>query len=41
MAVDAIFHAHSRAYRHDDKRGLLLLDVDLTGQPCGKGGEEV
>lgn len=38
-AVDAIFRAHSRAYRHDYKRGLLLLDVDLTGLPCGRSGE--
>jgi hypothetical protein len=39
-AVDAIFRAHSRAYRHDYGRGLLLLDVDLTGLPCGKSAEE-
>ena len=38
-AVDAIFRAHSLAYRHDFKRGLLLLDVDLTGLPCGRSGE--
>jgi hypothetical protein len=38
--VDAIFRAHSRAYRHDYRRGLLLLDVDLTGLPCGKRAEE-
>jgi hypothetical protein len=39
-AVDAIFRSHSRAYRHDHRRGLLLLDVDLTGLPCGKSVEE-
>jgi hypothetical protein len=39
-AVDAIFRAHSRAYRHDYKRCLQLLDVDLTGLPCGKSAEE-
>jgi hypothetical protein len=39
-AVDAIFRAHSRAYRHDYKLGLQLLDVDLTGLPCGKSAEE-
>lgn len=39
-AVDAIFRAHSGAYRHDYQRGLLLLDVDLTGLPWGKSGEE-
>jgi hypothetical protein len=38
-AVDAIFRAHSRAYRHDYKAGILLLDVDLTGMPCGKRAE--
>jgi hypothetical protein len=39
-AVDAVFRAHSRAYRHDHRRGLLLLDIDLTGLPCGQSGEE-
>src|SRR5215212_4188502 len=39
-AVDAVFRAHSRAYRHDHRRGLLLLDIDLTGLPCGKSAEE-
>jgi len=38
-AIDAIFRAHSRAYRHDYGLGLLLLDVDLTGLPCGRSGE--
>jgi hypothetical protein len=37
-AVDVIFRAHSLTYRHDYKRGLLL-DVDLTGLPCGRSGE--
>lgn len=38
-AVGAIFRAHSLAYRHDYEAGLLLLDVDLTGLPCGRSGE--
>jgi hypothetical protein len=38
-AVDVIFRAHSEAYRHDYRKGLLLLDVDLTGLPCGKRAE--
>lgn len=38
-AVGVIFRAHSRAYRHDHRRGLLLLDIDLTGLPCGKSAE--
>ncbi|MFL6332499.1 MAG: transposase [Pyrinomonadaceae bacterium] len=39
-AVNIIFRAYSQAYRHDHRRGLLLLDVDLTGLPCGKSAEE-
>jgi hypothetical protein len=39
-AVEAIFRAHSQAYRHDYQAGLLLLDVDLTGMPYGKQAEE-
>lgn len=39
-AMDVIFRAHSLAYGHDYERGLLLLDVDLTGLPCGKRAEE-
>jgi hypothetical protein len=38
-AVDTFFRAHSQAYRHDYKAGLLLLDLDLTGMPCGKRAE--
>lgn len=39
-AMDAIFREHAEAYRHDYKRDLLLLDVDLTGLPCGKHAEQ-
>lgn len=39
-AVDAIFRQYSETYRHDHKRSLLLLDVDLTGLPCGKHCEQ-
>ena len=39
-AVDAIFRRYSETYRHDYKRALLLLDVDLTGLPCGKRCEQ-
>jgi hypothetical protein len=38
-AVDAIFRTHSQTYRHNYKARLLLLDIDLTGMPCGKSGE--
>jgi hypothetical protein len=39
QALNEIFRAHSRTYQHDYERGLQLLDVDLTGLPCGKSGE--
>jgi hypothetical protein len=38
-AVDEIFRAHSQTYRHNFKAGLLLLDIDLTGMPCGRRAE--
>jgi hypothetical protein len=31
-----IFRRHSQAYRHDYSREWQILDVDLTGRPCGK-----
>jgi hypothetical protein len=39
QALNLIFRAHSRAFSHDYESGLQLLDVDLTGMPCGKSGE--
>jgi hypothetical protein len=38
-ALNAILRAHSRSFSHDYESGLQLLDVDLTGMPCGKSGE--
>jgi hypothetical protein len=35
-AVDAIYRTHSRGYRHDYPANWQLLDVDITGMPCGK-----
>jgi hypothetical protein len=35
-AMDTIFRAHSQAVRHDFARASLVLDVDMTGNPCGK-----
>lgn len=35
-AMDELFRQHSRASRHDFAKEYLLLDVDLTGNPCGK-----
>lgn len=39
QALNEIFRAHSRTFSHDYKSRLQLLDVDLTGMPCGKSGE--
>src|SRR6266851_4811410 len=35
QAMDAIYRQHSRGYRHDYQAGLHLLDVDMSGLPCG------
>lgn len=35
-AMDAIYCRHSRGYGHDYARSWQVLDVDLTGMPCGK-----
>jgi len=36
QAVQTIYRQHSQGYRHDYKQAWQLLDVDLTGMPCGK-----
>lgn len=36
QAVEKIFRRHSRTYRHDYQLDWQLLDVDMTGRPCGK-----
>jgi hypothetical protein len=38
QAVGQIWHEHSLALRHD-WRGFLLLELDLSGLPSGKGAE--
>jgi hypothetical protein len=38
-ALNLILRTHSRSFSHDYESGLQLLDVDLTGMPCGKSGE--
>ena len=35
-ALDLIFQQQSLAFRHDFRALMLLLDIDLTGMPCGK-----
>jgi hypothetical protein len=39
QAMDALYRRHSRGFRHDDRQGWQLPDVDLTGNPCGKKAE--
>ncbi len=34
-ALATIYRRHGRGYRHDYRRRPQLLDVDLTGLPCG------
>jgi hypothetical protein len=35
QATREIFHTHSLAYRHNYKQRWQVLDVDMTGLPCG------
>jgi hypothetical protein len=35
----ALLRQHGRAYAHDYRAGLQLLDIDLTGLPCGPQAE--
>jgi hypothetical protein len=39
QALDTIFRAHSQACRHSYRAEFLLLDVDMTGMPCGPKAE--
>ena len=34
-ALERIYRQQSRAYRHDYQGGFQLLDVDMSGLPCG------
>ncbi len=36
QAMKEIYQQHSAGYRHDYERSWQLLDVDMTGQPCGR-----
>lgn len=36
QAMDQIYQRHSQGYCHDYRQQYQLLDVDLTGLPCGK-----
>jgi hypothetical protein len=35
-AMERIFRRHSQTYRHDYQLDWQVLDVDMTGRPCGK-----
>ena len=35
-AMREIYQGHSEGYRHDYQQAWQILDIDLTGQPCGK-----
>ena len=35
-AMDSIFRQHSQTYQHEYGLDWQLLDVDMTGRPCGK-----
>ena len=36
QAVDIAFQKHSQACRHDYQANWQLLDIDMTGNPCGR-----
>lgn len=38
-AVDEMFRAQSQAFSHDYQAGLQLLDIDMSGLPCGPEAE--
>src|SRR5712692_5846936 len=35
QAMDVIYRRHSQGYRHDYRASLQILDVDMSGMPCG------
>lgn len=39
-AFKALLKAHGRAYRHPYENKLQLLDVDMSGLPCGRRAEK-
>ena len=36
QAMETIFRRHSQTYRHNYRLDWQMLDVDMTGRPCGK-----
>jgi hypothetical protein len=39
QAMKTIYQRHSQGYQHDYEQEWQLLDIDLSGQPCGKKAE--
>jgi hypothetical protein len=39
LAVESILRAHSQVARHDFGKNWLLMEVDMTGRPCGRKAE--
>lgn len=39
-ALKKIYQGESLGYRHNYQAGVQILDVDLSGKPCGKKGEQ-
>ena len=35
-AINKIFRRHSQGYRHDYQYEYQLVDIDMTGRPCGR-----
>ena len=35
QAMDTIYRQHSQGYRHDYQASFQILDVDMSGMPCG------
>jgi hypothetical protein len=40
QVLTTLFREHSQAASHSSRCGWLILDVDLTGMPCGKHAEK-
>lgn len=36
QAMETIYRQHSQGFRHDYRASLQVLDVDMSGMPCGK-----
>jgi hypothetical protein len=35
LAINILFRSHSQAIRHDYKNSLQIIDIDMSGLPCG------